>query len=470
MSFEADKMSETSRKALESAAALKQPTLARSLPKRARPEVPVFSSSPDVLKMKRRKIMNRIKQHRVATWLTSLSLVVSLSFGILVTDRASAQSAPNVPQGVNQPVRASQDTYPELTRYATDLTALAHEGRLDPVIGRTAEIRRTVEILSLDSHNNPVLIGEAGPGMAEIAQGLAQRIAAGEVPEGLRNKRLFSLSLDALAAKAKNSSEFTSRLQAVLAEVESADGQVILFVDQLHQYVGTYAEPIATEAMRKALGQGHLRIVGATTSNAYAEYIAADTSVSDLFQPVKVSDVAADADSTADQKTDNRESNDSNDNRFKGDKLSADLREMMQNAGSHAGRVSLIVQADDLNKLASLLKSNGVRVDGRYAQLGAVKIEAPLAVIRKLASNGNTRYLSLDRRVQSLGHVTATTGADAARRVTTTSTVVSSLGVPTTTTTTTVFDGSGVGVAILDSGMDTGHRRFLAKMILAALW
>ena len=106
---------------------------------------------------------------------------------------------------------------------------------------------------------------------------------------------------------------------------------------------------------------------------------------------------------------------DSNDKQFKGDKLSPDLREMIQNAGSHADRVSLILQADDLSKLAKLLKSNGVRVDARYPQLGAVKIEAPLGILEKLAASGNTRYLSLDRRVQSLGHVTATTGADLAR-------------------------------------------------------
>src|SRR2546423_2034630 len=141
----------------------------------------------------------------------------------------------------------------------------------------------------------------------------------------------------------------------------------------------------------------------------------------------------------------------------------------MQNADSHAGRVSLIVQADDLNKLAGLLKSNGVRVDGRYAQLGAVKIEAPLSVIQKLASNGNTRYLSLDRRVQSLGHVTTTTGAEAARRVTTASTVASSLGVPTTTTTTTVLDRSGVGVAVPDSRLDTGHKALLGKNDLSRI-
>src|SRR5205814_628502 len=123
------------------------------------------------------------------------------------------------------------------------------------------------------------------------------------VPESLRDKRLFSLSLDALVAQAKNSGEFTTRLQAVLAEVEGANGQVILFVDQLHQFVGTYATPIATDAMRAALAKSRLRIVGATTSNAYAEYIAGDTSISNLFQPVTVSD-NSDADSTGDQKTD----------------------------------------------------------------------------------------------------------------------------------------------------------------------
>src|SRR6266852_5675271 len=169
---------------------------------------------------------NRIKRYRVATWLTSLSLMVSLCLGILVTDRASAQSAP-----------PNQVTYPELARYATDLTELARAGRLEPVMGRNAEISRTISILSRDIHQNPVLIGEAGPGVAAIAQGLALRIATGEVPESLSDKRLFSLSLDALAAQAKNSDEFTARLQAVLAEGESADGQIILFVDQLHQFV-----------------------------------------------------------------------------------------------------------------------------------------------------------------------------------------------------------------------------------------
>jgi len=203
-------------------------------------------------------------------------------------------------------------------------------------MGRNAEISRTIAILSRDIHHNPVLLGEAGPGVAAIAQGLAQRIANGEVPESLSDKRLFSLSLDALAAKAKDSGEFTTRLQAVLAEVESADGQVILFVDQLHQFVGTYAAPIATDAVRAALGRSRMRIVGATTSIAYAEYIASDASISGFFQPVQVSDGVNGADSTDAEKTDNEgnDNSDRNDQQFKGDKLSPDLREMIQNGGS----------------------------------------------------------------------------------------------------------------------------------------
>ena len=242
--------------------------------------------------------MNRIKQYRVAAGLTSISLMVSLCLGILVTDRASAQSAPRGSERTVQSLRPNQAVYPELARYATDFTALARAGRLEPVVGRNAEIRRTIEILSLDTHNNPVLIGESGPSFAEIARGLAQRIATGEVPESLRDKRLFNLSLDALAAKAENSSEFTTRLQAVLADVEDSDGQVILFVDQLHQFVGTYAAPSTTDAVRAALGQHRLHIVGATTSDAYAQYIAGDTLISGLFQPVLVSDGASDADSS----------------------------------------------------------------------------------------------------------------------------------------------------------------------------
>ena len=186
----------------------------------------------------------------------------------MVGDRANAAS----PQGLSQPTdkseRSGKASYPTLSRYAIDLTKQARQGQLDPVTGHDIEISRTLEILSGDTDHNPVLVGESGSSTSVIAEGLAQRIASGDVPESLRDKRLFSLSLDALAAHAKNSGEFTARLKAVFAEVESSKGRIILFVDQLHQYVGTYAARIASDMLRDSLEHSHLRIVGGTSARS----------------------------------------------------------------------------------------------------------------------------------------------------------------------------------------------------------
>ncbi|HVS81225.1 MAG TPA: S8 family serine peptidase [Pyrinomonadaceae bacterium] len=401
--------------------------------------------------------MKRIRPSRVAAWLTCFSLVASLSTGILVGDRANAQSSQGASQLADNSARTSEVAYPTLSRYATDLTKQAREGRLESVIGRDAEISRTVGILSRDTHNNAVLIGESGLITTQIAQGLALRIATSDVPESLRDKSLFSLNLDALAFHAKDSSEFTARLQAILAEVERAKGQVILFVDQLHQFVGTFAAPAASDALRAALERRDLRIVGATSPAAYAEYIADDATVSRLFEQIRV-DVGADE--TAEASKDNKEGDsksNSDGEQFTGDRMSPDLREMLQAASSHSGRVSVILQVGNLKSstLNALLKSHGVTVEARFPQFGALRIEAPLSILEKLAASGNTRYLSLDRPVQSLGHVTATTGADLIRN----QTMTSPLGV----TTNTKLDGTGIGIAVLDSGMDTDHVDFRGR-------
>ena len=405
--------------------------------------------------------MKRIRPSRVAAWLTCFSLVASLSTGIMVADRANAQSSQGASQLVDKSARTSNATYPMLSRYATDLTKQAGEGRLESVIGRDAEISRTVEILSRDTHKNPLLIGEAGLITTQIAQGLALRIATSDVPESLRDKSLFSLNLDALAFHAKDSSEFTARLQAILAEVERAKGQVILFVDQLHQFVGTFAAPASSDALRAALERRDLRIVGAISPAAYAEYIADDATVSRLFEQIRVD---AGADETAEASKDNKESDsksNSDGEQFTGDRMSPDLREMLQAASSHAGRVSVILQVGNLKSstLKALLKSRGVTVEARFPQFGALRIEAPLSILEKLAASGNTRYLSLDRKVQSLGHVTATTGADQVRYQTTTSPFGNNIGNNTNTT----LDGTGIGIAVLDSGMDTDHVDFLGR-------
>ncbi len=268
--------------------------------------------------------MNRIKPYRVAAWLTCFSLVASLSTGILVGDRANAQSSPGASQVADNSARTSEPRYPTISRYATDLTKRAREGRLEPVIDHDAEINRTIEVLRRDKHNNPVLIGEGSLLTAQIAQGLALRMASEDVPESLRGTALFSLNLDALAAHAKDSSEFAARLNSVLAEVESAQGRVILFVDQLHQYVGTFATQAVTDSVRGALDSGRVRVIGATTPEAYTEYIAGDTSLSALFQQVRVGEGGNDADASTQDKNDEKSENNSaeRNNGFEGDKIS----------------------------------------------------------------------------------------------------------------------------------------------------
>jgi ATP-dependent Clp protease ATP-binding subunit ClpB len=181
--------------------------------------------------------------------------------------------------------------YQALEKYARDLTALAREGKLDPVIGRDEEIRRVIQVLSRRTKNNPVLIGEPGVGKTAIAEGLALRIATGDVPSTLKDKRVVALDLGALIAGAKFRGEFEDRLKAVLKEVESAAGQVILFIDELHTLVGAGAAEGAMDAsnmLKPALARGELRAIGATTLDEYRKHIEKDAALERRFQPVFV--------------------------------------------------------------------------------------------------------------------------------------------------------------------------------------
>jgi ATP-dependent Clp protease ATP-binding subunit ClpB len=184
-----------------------------------------------------------------------------------------------------------EDKYQALQRYGRDLTALARLGKLDPVIGRDDEIRRVIQVLSRRTKNNPVLIGEPGVGKTAIAEGLAQRIISGDVPEGLKNKRVMSLDMGALIAGAKFRGEFEDRLKAVLKEVAESDGQVIMFIDELHTLVGAGAGEGAMDAanlLKPALARGELRAVGATTLDEYRQHIEKDPALERRFQPVVV--------------------------------------------------------------------------------------------------------------------------------------------------------------------------------------
>src|SRR6266581_321489 len=188
----------------------------------------------------------------------------------------------------------SQDpegTYQALSKFGRDLTAAAEEGKLDPVIGRDEEVRRVIQVLSRRTKNNPVLIGDPGVGKTAIVEGLAQRIVAGDVPEGLKGKRVWALDIGALLAGSKYRGEFEERLKAVLTEIKNAEGQLILFIDELHTIVGAGAAEGAVDAanmLKPMLARGELRAIGATTLDEYRKHIEKDAALERRFQPVFV--------------------------------------------------------------------------------------------------------------------------------------------------------------------------------------
>src|SRR5450830_104004 len=214
-----------------------------------------------------------------------------LLLGQGVSKKAMENAINNLRGGdaVNDPNH--EESRQALDKYTVDLTKRAEEGKLDPVIGRDDEIRRTIQVLQRRTKNNPVLIGEPGVGKTAIAEGLAQRIINGDVPEGLKNKRFLSLDLGALIAGAKFRGEFEERLKAVLKEVTEGEGQFIMFIDEIHNLVGAGKAEGSMDAgnmLKPMLARGELRVVGATTLDEYRKHVEKDPALERRFQPVYV--------------------------------------------------------------------------------------------------------------------------------------------------------------------------------------
>jgi ATP-dependent Clp protease ATP-binding subunit ClpB len=227
--------------------------------------------------------------------LMALALVKSKAKDALDAGNVTAQglnSAINdIRKGRTADTASAEEGYDALKKYALDLTARAREGKIDPIIGRDEEIRRAMQVLSRRTKNNPVLIGEPGVGKTAIAEGLALRIIDGDVPESLRNKKLMALDMGALIAGAKYRGEFEERLKAVLKEVESAAGEIIVFIDEMHTLVGAGASEGAMDAanlIKPALARGELHCIGATTLNEYRKYVEKDAALARRFQPLLV--------------------------------------------------------------------------------------------------------------------------------------------------------------------------------------
>jgi ATP-dependent Clp protease ATP-binding subunit ClpB len=210
-----------------------------------------------------------------------------------VNPQALNQAINDLRKGRTASSSGAEEGYDALKKYARDLTDAAREGKIDPVIGRDEEIRRTIQVLSRRTKNNPVLIGEPGVGKTAIAEGLAQRIVNGDVPEGLKNKRLMALDLGAMVAGAKYRGEFEERLKAVLSEIEAAAGEIILFIDEMHTLIGAGKADGAMDAsnmLKPALARGELHCIGATTLDEYKKHVEKDAALARRFQPVFVAE------------------------------------------------------------------------------------------------------------------------------------------------------------------------------------
>ena len=369
------------------------------------------------------------------TWrsLTAATIAVSLLLGILVSDRAQAQ--------VNEPAAPTA-----LARYTRDITAAAEQGKFDSFSDQAKETSRALAILA--EQNNPVLLTDSQAERNVVIAGVARQIARGQGPEELNGRRVLKLDLDKLFHDTKNAEQLKTTLTAVLSEIENSDSKVILVIDPLHTLVGTSAAFDATvsEFVSEAIAAGKFQCIGASTQGKFEDAIAGDKKLASLFTAIEVTEA------TAANETNNEEANaeTADTEEFTGEKLSDELRQVIEAPGAPA-TVKVILQVSDLNnpELRAKLAKWGVTVSSEVARFKTLTVEVPTTAVSELAANEWAKYVSLDRPLKGLGHIETTTGETAMLAQTGNS----------------GLDGSGIGIAVLDSGISSSHTSIAGRIV-----
>jgi serine protease AprX len=373
--------------------------------------------------------------------LTAIVMAISLLAGIAVADNAKAQT-------IATPRKVSA---PTLTKYSWDLTAAAEQGRFDSFTERREETDRAIQILSSSEKNNPVVLTDSPAIRDQVTAGVARRIARNDVPETLYGKRLLKLNLDLLFKDASNSAELVTLLSAILSDASESDSKLILLIDPIQALVGSSAafDGAASGLLREAITKGQIQCIGGSTDINFKEKFISDESLAALFAGVELQEVTnADVQENAANATSDSAKSDGEE--FVGDNISSDLRELID-SGRAPARVKAILQVNDTNSkaLRTKLARYGVTIDAQMPQFGALAVDLPTKAIEKLAADGTTNYLSLDRPVAGLGHVEETTGDEV---------MLSQPG-------NSALDGSSIGVAVLDSGISSRHKSLNGRIV-----
>src|SRR5947209_7983061 len=414
----------------------------------------MFRSSCEVSSRRRTLGMKITGRSLALTYLTLFSLLLSLC-GF---STAGAQS---------RAVEKDPARFVALAAYAQDLNEMARrDAPAAEDYGRGG--RGVLRVLARrDGRNNPLLVTDDAAGGRAVVEGLARRIAGGEVPAHLRGKRIFALDAGRLLADAGGGEEFGQKFAAVLRDVKSADGRVVLFLENIDGLLAARDERQARAALdllAVEVSRGAVRLIGAVSPAAFELKLAQNEALKSRLQEIYLDRPEQSAQAEDEDKAESSDEADSSDKEqsgaapFVGDKIAPDLREAVSGAGT--SRVSLILQGDDLKNASvrDYLKASGARFGGSFDALGAQAVELPLSAVAGLAERQGVSHLSLDRAMSALddGHVATTTGADEVASDITVSVQSGSLAVQK-------LDGSGVGIAILDSGIYAAHRAFLGR-------